>query len=150
MSSKEKQLEQKLKNKKAKIAVIGVGYVGLPLANAFAQKGLRVTCIDIDAKKVAAIAKGESYIADLPSQELKRVVRKGLLRASCEYDPLVEADVAIVCVPTPLNRFKDPDVSYIVSATQAIAERFHPGQLVVLESTTYPGTTEEVILPTLE
>ncbi len=150
MSSFEKQLEHKLKNKKAKIGIIGLGYVGLPLAHAFAGKGYFVTCIDIDARKVRAIEKGESYIADLPSAELKKVVRNGHLKAVCGYEALSEMDVAIICVPTPLNRFKDPDISYIVSAAQAVSERFHPGQLVILESTTYPGTTEEVILPTLE
>lgn len=150
MSSFEKKLAQKLKNKKAKIAIIGLGYVGLPLAHAFAHKGFQVTCIDIDPKKIRSIEKGESYIADLPSSDLKAVVRKGLLKPVCGYEPLSEMDVAIVCVPTPLNRFKDPDISYIVSAAQAINDRFHRGQLVILESTTYPGTTEEVILPNLE
>lgn len=143
-------LAQKINNKKARIAIIGQGYVGLPLANAFASRGFKVTGIDLDPRKVAMIQQGVSYIEDIPSASLSKLVKKKLLTASSTYEPLRECDVVIVCVPTPLNRVKDPDISFIVSATDAILQHLHPGQLVILESTTYPGTTEEVILPTLE
>lgn len=145
-----KALEAKIRGKRAKIAVIGLGYVGLPLAHAFAEKGFRVTGIDIDGKRIHDINRGRSYIADLPSSSLRSMVKNGRLRAVADYDPLSEMDVAIVCVPTPLNRVKDPDISYIVACANAIQKRLHRGMLVILESTTYPGTTEEVILPALE
>ena len=146
----ENQLAKKIRTRRAKIAVIGLGYAGLPLAHAFAEKGFRVTGIDIDGKRIRAIREGRSFTGDLSSAALKKVLRRGTLRAVADYDPLEEMDVVIVCVPTPLNRFKDPDISYIVSASEAIQKRLHSGELVILESTTYPGTTEEVILPSLE
>lgn len=144
------QLKQKIKSKKAAIAVIGQGYVGLPLAHAFAEKGLRTTGIDVDKNRVQKILSGISYIEDLPSSELKKQVKAKRLSASNQYGVLRSVDAVIVCVPTPLNRFKDPDISFIVSATEAIAVNLRKGQLIILESTTYPGTTEEVILPALE
>lgn len=150
MQTSEKTLASKIENRQAKIAVIGLGYVGLPLAHAFAEEGFHVTGIDLDAQKVRAIEDGRSYIADLPSSNLKKIVQRGFLKASTDYESLNDAEVVIVCVPTPLNRVKDPDMSFIVAAADAIAECIHPGQLVILESTTYPGTTEEVILPVLE
>lgn len=143
-------LKQKIESKKARIAVAGLGYVGLPLAHAFAQKGFKVTGIDIDRNRTASIQQGRSYIHDLPSSEIAKEVRAGRLNAASHYGVLAMTDVIIVCVPTPLNRFKDPDLSYIVSVTESIAETLHKGQLIILESTTYPGTTEEVILPELE
>lgn len=150
MNHPENKLARRLKNRQAKIAVIGLGYVGLPLAHAFAQKGFHVTGIDIDSRRIRAIEQGKTYIADLPSSALRKVISQGRLRAVADYDPLEQMDVVIVCVPTPLNRVKDPDISYIVSAAEAIQRRLHPGELVILESTTYPGTTDEVILPILE
>lgn len=150
MSPEGKALLRKIKLKRAKIAVIGLGYVGLPLAHAFARKGFSVTGIDIDPKRIAMLGKGQSYILDLTSKELRQIIRNRKFKAVSDYDVLDEMDVVIVCVPTPLNRVKDPDISYIVSATEAIAKRLHGGELVILESTTYPGTTEEVILPSLE
>ncbi len=143
-------VDKKISARKARIAVIGLGYVGLPLAHAFAEKGFHVTGIDIDERKIKAIRASRSYISDLSSAALGREVRAGRLHASADYQPLAQADAVIVCVPTPLNRFKDPDISFIVSATDAIAKRLHKGQLIILESTTYPGTTEEVIVPSLE
>ncbi|MSR76852.1 MAG: nucleotide sugar dehydrogenase [Candidatus Omnitrophica bacterium] len=143
-------LAKKISSKKARIAIIGQGYVGLPLANAFASHGFRVTGIDLDARKISMIQKGVSYIEDISSASLTKLVKQKRLFASCSYEPLRDSDVVIVCVPTPLNRAKDPDISFIVSATEAILQHLHPGQLIILESTTYPGTTEEVILPTLE
>lgn len=150
MPRPEGQLAKKIKSRKAKIAIIGLGYVGLPLAYAFAARGFRVVGIDRDPKKVKMIGRGKSYIEDISSESLRRVVRAGRLRAVDDYEVLASVDVVIVCVPTPLNRFKDPDISYIVAATDEIQKHIHPGQLVILESTTYPGTTEEVILPSLE
>ena len=150
MNKLEKKLAQKIRARKARIAVIGLGYVGLPLAHAFAAKGFQVTGIDIDAGRVRMIRQGRSHIGDLSSQAVRRLVDRGLLDAATDYEPLAAADAVIVCVPTPLNRVKDPDISYIVAATEEIQKRLHPGQLVILESTTYPGTTEEVILPALE
>ncbi|HXV27635.1 MAG TPA: nucleotide sugar dehydrogenase [bacterium] len=144
-------LKRKIKNKKAHIAVIGLGYVGLPLACEFAKKGFQVTGIDIDQPRIRALRKGESYIDDIPSKELKRLIKKGNLSASSDYESLGKnVDIVIICVPTPLNRVKDPDISFIVNAAQEIQKRLHAGELVILESTTYPGTTEEVILPSLE
>ncbi|MBN1689194.1 MAG: nucleotide sugar dehydrogenase [Candidatus Omnitrophica bacterium] len=150
MANSAKILEKRIEKKTAKIAVIGLGYVGLPLAHAFAEKGYRVTGIDIDNRKVQCIKSGKSYIGDLPSSALKRELKRGTLTAVADFDPLESMDVIIVCVPTPLNRVKDPDISYIVSCTSAIEKRLHSGQLISLESTTYPGTTEEVILPHLQ
>ena len=150
MSIQAKDLLLKIKNKKARIAVIGLGYVGLPLAHAFAAAGYRVTGIDVSQDKIDAIRRGRSYIEDLPSTELKKWVKQGNLSAVTDYNVLQSMDAVIVCVPTPLNRFKDPDISFIVNVTQEIQKRLHPGQLIILESTTYPGTTEEVILPNLQ
>lgn len=144
------KLKQKIREHKAKVGVIGLGYVGLPLAHAFAESGFLVTGIDIDAARVKMINAGKSYIADLPSQSMGREVKAGRLKAATGYGVLSGLDAVIVCVPTPLNRFKDPDISYIVSVTDAIAKNLRKGQLIILESTTYPGTTEEVILPALE
>lgn len=146
----EEMLAQKIRNKEALIAVIGLGYAGLPLAVAFAQKGCRVYGLDLDEEKVTALNAGQSYLGDIPSWVLRRLVSRRLLSAHRDYDLLKTVDVAIVCVPTPLNRVKDPDISYIVAATQEIARRLRRGQLVILESTTYPGTTDEIILPDLE
>jgi UDP-N-acetyl-D-glucosamine dehydrogenase len=150
MAKHMKEFELKIKNKKAKIAVIGLGYVGLPLAHAFAQKGFHVTGMDVDSTKTAQIMQGKCYIADIETASLRSMVKKGLLRAVSRFDALQEMDAVIVCVPTPLNRVKDPDISYIVSAVEQIKKHLHPGMLVSLESTTYPGTTDEVILPMLE
>lgn len=150
MQKYEKKLHSLIRAKKAKIAVIGLGYVGLPLAHAFAQEGYSVFGIDRDPSKIQSIKFGRSYIGDLKSQDLKQAVRAGRLKATHDEKVLRQADVIIVCVPTPLNRYKNPDVSYIVSAAEAIAAHLHSGQLIILESTTYPGTTDEVILPTFE
>ncbi|MFA6599654.1 MAG: nucleotide sugar dehydrogenase [Candidatus Omnitrophota bacterium] len=145
-----RELARKIKTKKAQVAVIGLGYVGLPLAHAFAQRGFEVIGIDLDINKIHAINHAKSYIPDVPTSELALVVKSGKLKAVNNFECLMHVDAVIVCVPTPLNRVKDPDMSYILSATDAIAKHLHPGMLVSLESTTYPGTTEEVILPELE
>ncbi len=146
---KEKLLE-KIRNREAAVAVIGAGYVGLPLALEFARAGFRVLAIEKDEKKVECINRGESYIRDVASEDLSRLVEQKKLRAVSDFDSLAVADTISICVPTPLGKSKDPDISFIAEATEQIAQRLHRGQLVVLESTTYPGTTSEIIQPRLE
>src|SRR5208283_2360266 len=143
------QLRQKIANRKAQTGVVGLGYVGLPLAVELALAGFSVTGIDIDQSKVDSLNRGESYIQDVPTSILKPLVEKGLIKATTDFAAVTTLDTINICVPTPLRKTKDPDMSYIVSASDAIAEHFHPGLLVILESTTYPGTTEEVVLPIL-
>ncbi len=143
-------LESKIAQRSAHVAVIGLGYVGLPLTTAFAKAGFRVTGIDVDEEKVAAIGRGESYIPDVASAELAPHVEQGRLTATSDYDALYGTDAVFICVPTPYDAQRAPDLSFIVAASEAIEPRLHPGQLIVLQSTTYPGTTEEVVLPILE
>ena len=139
----------RINDKSARIVVIGIGYVGLPLVVEFARAGYHVTGYDKDPGKVELLNAGESYIGDISSHDLAPLVKKGLLRASSDAAVLKEADAVVVCVPTPLNKTKDPDMRFIVSATEEIAEHQHKGMLIVLESTTYPGTTREVLVPKL-
>jgi UDP-N-acetyl-D-glucosamine dehydrogenase len=141
---------EKIQRKDVHVVVIGIGYVGLPLVVEFAKAGFRVTGFDLDGRKVEKLGKGESYIEDIPSDSLRPHVAEGRLKATTDSSVLATADAIIVCVPTPLNKTKEPDVSYIVSATENIAKHFKPGQCVVLESTTYPGTTRELVAPMLE
>jgi UDP-N-acetyl-D-glucosamine dehydrogenase len=145
-----KELLKKIRNKTAKIAVIGIGYVGLPLAIEFAKEGFDVTGIDTDTRKVEAINNGSSYIRDVEKEELIPLVQSGRLRATLDYSLLKDIDAISICVPTPLNKTKDPDVSYILDAANKISKFIHAKQLIVLESTTYPGTTRELILPILK
>lgn len=142
-------LAEKIENRAAVVGVVGLGYVGLPLAVEFAGAGFNVLALDLDLRKVEAVNKGRSYIKDVKEQDVSSAVRAGKLHATDDYAALREADAISICVPTPLRKTKDPDISYIVSAAESIAENFRPGQLIVLESTTYPGTTDEVILPRL-
>ena len=137
-------------NKKARIGVIGLGYVGLPLAAEFAKEGFRVTGFEIDAKRVATLNAGRSYIQDVPTAEVRELVRAGRLRATLDFNELKAMDAIDICVPTPLRKTKDPDVSYIIASVAAIQPRLRRGQLVILESTTYPGTTDELVRPMLE
>lgn len=139
----------KIADREAVVGVVGLGYVGLPLAVAFAEAGFSVVGVDVDAEKVAALQAGESYVEDVPAAMLQPLVAQGLLRATTSYEALHEADAISICVPTPLRKTKDPDISYIIDATERIAALGARGKLVVLESTTYPGTTEEIILPKL-
>lgn len=127
-----------------------MGYVGVPLALEFARGGLDVIGIDIDTQKVAMLNAGESYIPDVPSSAIAPLVAEGAFQASDSFDALDEADAVCICVPTPLRKSQDPDISFIVSAVDQIVPRLHPGMLIVLESTTYPGTTDELVLPRLE
>jgi len=141
------QLLARISNRTARVSVVGLGYVGLPLAVEFAKAGFRVVGLDVDEHKVEQLRAGQSYIPDVAQAELDALVAEGLLTATTDYSMLAEADAISICVPTPLRKSKDPDISYIVAAADGIACYSHPGQLVVLESTTYPGTTEEIILP---
>src|SRR5688572_18892562 len=143
-------LEQKLKTRTAHVGVIGLGYVGLPLIVEFARAGFKGTGIDLDARKVASINRGESYIPDVPTSDVADFHKKGLLSATAEAAAIRDFDTINICVPTPLRKTKDPDLSYVVSAVEMIAKHMRPGQLIVLESTTYPGTTDEVVRPILE
>ena len=152
-----RHLLAKIEDRTARVAVIGLGYVGLPLAVEFARGGLSVTGIDVDRSKCASINAGRSYIDDVPSSDLAPLVQDGRLSATTDWSSLDGADAnggacdaAIICVPTPLNKTKDPDISYIVAATDRLAEHMHAGMLVVLESTTYPGTTTEILLPRIK
>ncbi len=143
------ELRRKIEARTAVVAVVGVGYVGLPLAVEKAKVGFEVVCIDQNPHRVHMINEGQNYIRDVKDEELSLVVSGGNLVATTSFEVLDRADVVIICVPTPLTENKDPDISYIVNVTRHIAEHLHPGQLISLESTTYPGTTEEVILPML-
>jgi len=143
-------LQEKIANRSAHVAVIGLGYVGLPLAVGFARAGFRVTGLDVDEAKVAAINAGRSYIKDVADEDLAPQVEAGLLRATTDYDVLREVDAVFICVPTPYDAQRAPDLSFIRAAAEGIRPRLRPGQLVVLQSTTYPGTTEEVVQPILE
>jgi UDP-N-acetyl-D-glucosamine dehydrogenase len=143
-------LFDRIQARKAKVGVIGLGYVGLPLAVEFARAGFTVTGFDVDATKTAAINAGKSYIEDVSQSELAECVQAGTLNATTDMTKLGDMDAIDICVPTPLRKTKDPDLSYIVLAVEAVAATLKPGQLIILESTTYPGTTDEVVQPMLE
>jgi len=143
-------LQRKIEQRKARVAILGLGYVGLPLAVEFAKAGFRVTGIEVDRSKVAMLRKGKSYVQDVPGEELQPLIRRRRLRVTGECGTLETADAIIICVPTPLRKTKDPDLSYIMSAVEEISARMGRDQLIVLESTTYPGTCDELILPFLE
>src|SRR5215469_1242330 len=144
------KLAEKIQSRKARVGVVGLGYVGLPLAVEFAQKGFEVVGIDLNEKKCASVNAGESYIGDIPSAVLSPLTKKGLLRATTDFSELLTLDTVNIAVPTPLRKTKDPDMSFIVAATEEIAKYLHSGLLVILESTTYPGTTDELVRPMLE
>jgi UDP-N-acetyl-D-glucosamine dehydrogenase len=143
-------LVAKIRARDVTLGVIGLGYVGLPLAVEFARAGLHVTGFDVDEMKVQSINAGTSYIPDVPSEDLAEAVRTGRLRATADMAELARMDVVDICVPTPLRKTRDPDLSYVVKAVEAVAAALRRGQLVILESTTYPGTTDEVVQPMLE
>ncbi len=146
----QEDLLARLKRKDFTAAVIGLGYVGLPLAVEYAGAGIRVIGIDSDGAKVRAIRSGQSYIDDVPSEMVKAAVDAGLLRVTSDYSALAEADTVNICVPTPLRKTKDPDLSYVVNAAEQVAKYLHRDMLIVLESTTYPGTTDELLVPMFE
>lgn len=143
-------LKNRILSRKAKIGVIGLGYVGLPLAMAFAKKGFKVWGIDVDKDRVARLKKGQSYIIDLKPSDILELQRKAVLIVGFDVRVMKQLDAVIICVPTPLLKTKEPDVSFIVSATETVKKHIRRGQVIVLESTTYPGTTDEVMLPILE
>jgi UDP-N-acetyl-D-glucosamine dehydrogenase len=144
------ELKQKIESSDATIGVIGLGYVGLPLALEFTKVGYRVMGIDLDGRKIEALNAGESYIEDVPGDDVARAVEEGRLQASLDYGLLSQCDVINVCVPTPLTKQKDPDVSHMAKALEEITKRIRTGQLIVLGSTTYPGTTHDLFVPMLE
>ena len=144
-----KELENKIRSRRAKVGIVGLGYVGLPLAVELAGAGFHVTGIDVSEAKAERVNLADSYIGDVPSEALASLVESGNLRATADFSAIKELDTINICVPTPLRKTKDPDMSYIVASCQEIAKYFHPGMLVILESTTYPGTTDEVMLPML-
>src|SRR5262245_37058010 len=144
------ELEARITTKTAKFGVIGLGYVGLPLALTLVDAGYNVTGIDIDTSRIDAILAGRSYITDISNEELLKATASKKFRATIDLAEIGNLDCVSICVPTPLRKTKDPDMSYVVAAADAIARNLRPGQLIILESTTYPGTTEELILPALE
>ncbi|MER3427201.1 MAG: UDP-N-acetyl-D-glucosamine dehydrogenase [Pyrinomonas sp.] len=139
-----------IEKKSARVGVIGLGYVGLPLAVEFARKGIHALGFEVDRRKVERIKAGDSYIGDVPSAILREVVEAGHLDATTDFNQLRDCDCIIICVPTPLRKTKEPDISYILAASEEIKRNLHRGQLIILESTTYPGTTDEVLLPAFE
>jgi UDP-N-acetyl-D-glucosamine dehydrogenase len=144
------RLQERIGNRTAKVGVLGLGYVGLPLAVEFAKAGFEVIGIDVQAAKVKQFNQGRSYVKDVADDVFGPLVKSGKLRATTDFSVITELDTIDICVPTPLRKTKDPDMSYVVSATEAIAKYLHPGLLVMLESTTYPGTTDELVLPKLQ
>jgi UDP-N-acetyl-D-glucosamine dehydrogenase len=144
------RVRKKIERREARAGVVGLGYVGLPLAVELARAGFHVTGIDRDERKVQAINRGESYIPDVATDDLQQLTTSGKLNATTDFSVVAELDTINICVPTPLRKTKDPDLSYIVSAVESIATHMHPGLLICLESTTYPGTTDELVQPLLE
>src|ERR671913_1195366 len=143
-------VEDKIRERKARIGVIGLGYVGLPLAVEFAKTGFDVTGFDVDLSKVSELNAGRSYILDVKTEEVAEAVKAGRLRATTDMSKLADIDAVDICVPTPLRKTKDPDMSFVVAAAEQIAKYIHRGMLIVLESTTYPGTTAELLQPMFE
>jgi UDP-N-acetyl-D-glucosamine dehydrogenase len=144
------KLLQRIENHEARVGIVGLGYVGLPLAVEFGKAGFHVTGIDVSSSKVEALNRGESYIQDVPTADVAALVASGHLRATTEFSAIAELDSINICVPTPLRKTKDPDMSFVVSASEEIARFLHPGMLLILESTTYPGTTDELLRPMFE
>jgi len=144
------QLEEKIRSRTARVGIVGLGYVGLPLGVEFARAGFTVTGIDVGENKVAAVNSGESYVLDVPVETLRPLVKERRLSATTDFAAVADLDTINICVPTPLRKTKDPDMSYIDAACREIAKHLHPGMLIILESTTYPGTTDEFVLPMLE
>ena len=142
-------LEEKILDRSARVAILGLGYVGLPLATIFAEAGFNVIGVEPDSSKVEKLERGESYIQDVGSEQLEKLIQSGKLQATTDFSVLAEADAVSICVPTPLRKTGDPDLSFILVATDELAKYIHRGVVVVLESTTYPGTTREILLPKL-
>src|SRR5438093_3934728 len=149
-TSCETTLSRRIATHAARLTIIGQGYVGLPLAVEFAKAGFSVVGLDTDPDRIAALATGRSHVPDVGSEELQALLRTGRYEATADPAVLAASDAIIICVPTPLRKSKDPDISYVVAAAEQVAAHVRPGQLVILESTTYPGTTEELLRPMLE
>jgi UDP-N-acetyl-D-glucosamine dehydrogenase len=149
MTSIKEDLVNSLRDRSAKIGILGLGYVGLPLAAAFGKAGFQIFGIDPDPRKVNLIKQGESYVQDISSEQISRYVKSGKLTATTDFSALHQCNAVSICVPTPLRKTGDPDMSFIMNATEELAKYIHPGMIIVLESTTYPGTTREVLLPKL-
>ena len=150
MTPSVESLRNKIRSRQARAGVVGLGYVGLPLAVELAKAGFHTTGIDLDQRKVQLVNEGRSYIPDVAAADVQALHEKGLLDATTDFAAVSDLETVNICVPTPLRKTRDPDMSYIVSAVEGIAKHLHPGMLVILESTTYPGTTDEVVLPRLE
>jgi len=149
IQDKTEELIHKIEAREARIGIVGMGYVGLPLALLFSKERFRVTGFDVDAHKVTTLNQGGSYIVRILSSEIKSAQQNGF-SATADYTQIAQMDVVIICVPTPLNEYHEPDLSYVTSTVRSIAPHVHEGQLIILESTTYPGTTEEIVVPLLE
>lgn len=150
MSNVKQELLRKIADKSAVVGIVGLGYVGLPLAVEMAEAGYKTIGFDVQAKKVELVNAGHNYIGDIVGDKLKNMVETGFLRATSDFDFIRDVDAVAICVPTPLDKYQQPDISYVKGSTESVAEHVHPGMLVVLESTTYPGTTEELLKPILE
>ena len=145
-----KEIERKIRDRTAKVGVVGLGYVGLPLALEMAKTGFQVTGIDIDRERVESVNAGISYVLDVPNETLLSFVAKERIKATQSLAAVGNLDAVSICVPTPLRKTKEPNLSYVIAAVEAVANHLRPGQLIILESTTYPGTTRELVLPILE
>ncbi|MCX7973094.1 MAG: nucleotide sugar dehydrogenase [Candidatus Aminicenantes bacterium] len=150
MKPKIKYFIERIKRREVKVGVIGMGYVGLPLVKIFLQKGFEVKGFDIDERKVVCLNQGKSYILHVSGEDLKPYLNQGKFRATADFSELAQVEAILICVPTPLDAHRNPDLSFVIKTTETIAQYLGPGQLIVLESTTYPGTTDEVMLPILE
>lgn len=143
-------IKNAIQNRSAKVCVIGIGYVGLPMAVINAKTGFNVLGIDRNSGRVDMLNHGRNYIQDVDDEELRNLTERGVLSASGDFTDLPKQDIIIICVPTPLNEYQDPDISYVENVAKEISKKIRKGQLIILESTTYPGTTQEIILPLLE
>ena len=150
MSNLKNDLLKKIADKTAVVGIVGLGYVGLPLAVEMAEAGYKTIGFDVQSKKVDSVNAGHNYIGDIVGDKLKNMVETGYLRATSDFDFISGVDAVAICVPTPLDKYQQPDISYVKSSTESVAQHVHPGMLVVLESTTYPGTTQELLKPILE
>ena len=150
MSNIKSELLEKIKDKSAVVGIVGLGYVGLPLAVEFAKAGYRTIGFDVQAKKVDAVNAGHNYIGDIVGDTLKNMVESRKLSATSDFAFIKEVDAVAICVPTPLDKYQQPDISYVKGSTESVAKYVHPGMVIILESTTYPGTTEELLKPILE
>ncbi len=146
----EESILERIRTRDARVGVIGLGYVGLPLSLVFADAGFNITGFDVDEDRVAAINAGESYVTDILASDIGNHVRSGMLTATSDFERLGSCDVISICVPTPLRKTRDPDMAFVVQAVHDVAERLRPGQLIILESTSYPGTTRELLVPLVQ